>query len=177
VNRIDVILAVVLAFFALRGFMRGFSREIFALIGLVGGVVVAGAMYGDAAVMLPPEVPEIVRPAVAFGGVFLGVALAAKLVGMAVHRLLGLTLLSPLDRVAGILFGVAKGAAVIALGTIVVRAITPPNALEKLCAGSVLMQPILAFIDDGRAGAAARTLPDPLPSPAGAAAASAATGG
>ena len=37
-NRIDVVLAVVLALFALRGFWRGFSREIFALIGLVGGV-------------------------------------------------------------------------------------------------------------------------------------------
>jgi membrane protein required for colicin V production len=169
VNRIDVALAVVLAFFALRGFQRGFSREIFALIGLVGGVAAAGATYADAAAMLPPEVPEIVRPAIAFAGVFLGVALAAKLVGMLVHRLLGLTLLSPLDRVAGIVFGIAKGATVITLGVIVVRAMTPPNALEKLCVGSVLMQPILAFTDNGRAAAALRTLPDPSHSPATAA--------
>jgi membrane protein required for colicin V production len=166
VNRIDVVLAVILAFFALRGFQRGFSREIFALIGLVGGVAAAGANYVDAAVMLPPEVPEIVRPAVAFAGIFLGVALAAKLAGMLIHRLLGLTLLSPLDRAAGILFGAAKGAAVIALGVITIRALTPPHALEKLCAGSVLIQPVLAFTDDGRAGAAVRALPDPVPSPA-----------
>ena len=164
-DRIDVVLAVVLAFFALRGFQRGFSREIFALIGLIGGVAAAGANYADAALALPPEVPDVVRPAIAFGAIFLGVALAAKLVGMLVHRLLGLTLLSPLDRAAGILFGVTKGAAVITLGVMVVRAITPPNALDKLCAGSVLMRPVLQFTDDGRATAAARSLPDPVPSP------------
>ena len=174
-SRIDVVLAVVLALFALRGFWRGFSREIFALIGLIGGVAVAGANYADAAMMLPPEVPDIMRPAAAFMGIFLGVLLAAKLAGMLLHRLLGLTLLSPLDRAAGIVFGAAKGAAVITLGTIVVRALTPANALEKLCADSVLMQPVLEFTDDGRAAEAARTLghptvPAPAPSPAAAAA-------
>ena len=148
-NRIDVVLAVLLALFALRGFQRGFSREIFALIGLVGGVAVAGALYADAALQLPPEVPDIARPAVAFVGIFLGVALAAKLVGMVVHRVLGLVLLSPLDRLGGIVFGVAKGAAVVTLGVIVVRALTPANALE-------------------RAAAAARSLPDPIPSPSAA---------
>ena len=171
-GRIDVVLAVVLALFALRGFWRGFSREIFALIGLIGGLAVAGASYADAAMMLPPEVPDIVRPATAFIGIFLGVALAAKLAGMVIHRLLGLTLLSPLDRAAGILLGAAKGVAVITIGTIVVRALTPPNALEKLCADSVLMQPVLEFTDDGRAAEAARslghpTLPAPSPSVAG----------
>ena len=167
-NRIDVVLAVLLALFALRGFQRGFSREIFALIGLVGGVAVAGALYADAALQLPPEVPDIARPAVAFVGIFLGVALAAKLVGMVVHRVLGLVLLSPLDRLGGIVFGVAKGAAVVTLGVIVVRALTPANALERAAAGSVLLQPILELTDDGRAAAAARSLPDPIPSPSAA---------
>ncbi len=168
-DRIDVVLAVVLAFFALRGFQRGFSREIFALIGLVGGVAAAGTMYADAAMALPPEVPDFVRPAAAFLAIFLGVALGAKLAGLLVHHVFGLTLLSPLDRAAGILFGVAKGLAVITLGVIVVRALTPPNALEKLCAESVVMRPILAFTDDGRAAASARSLPDPVPLPSSAA--------
>ena len=164
-NRIDVVLAVVLALFALRGFQRGFSREIFALIGLVGGVAVAAATFADAVPMLPPEVPEIARPAIAFAGIFLAVALAAKLVGLLVHRLLGLVMLSPLDRVAGIVFGAAKGVALLAMGVYVVRAVTPPNALERACADSVLMRPLLEFTDDGRARTAVRTLPDPLPLP------------
>jgi membrane protein required for colicin V production len=165
VNRIDVVLAVILALFALRGFWRGFSREIFALIGLVGGVAAAGAYYPGGTAMLPPEVPEIVRPAVAFLGIFAAVALAAKLVGLLVRRLLGLILLSPLDRLGGVLFGAAKGAALITLGVIAVRAITPADALERACADSVLMQPILALIDDGPPAAALRRLPEPLPSP------------
>lgn len=164
-NRIDVVLAVVLALFALRGFQRGFSREIFALIGLVGGVAVAGTLYADAALQLPPEVPGIARPAIAFIGIFLGVALAAKLAGMLVHRLLGLVLLSPIDRLGGIVFGAAKGAALITLGVVVVRAVTPPNALERVAGDSVLLRPVLELTDDGRGAAAARTLPNPVPSP------------
>lgn len=164
-SRIDVVLAVVLALFALRGFWRGFAREIFALIGLVGGVAVAGAYHPDAALMLPPEVPDIARPGVAFLGIFVVVALAAKLAGFLVQRLLGLVMLSPLDRLGGIVFGAAKGAALVTLGVIVVRAITPPDALERACADSVLMQPILELTDDGGTAAALRHLPDPLPSP------------
>jgi membrane protein required for colicin V production len=163
VNRIDVVLAVVLALFALRGFQRGFSREIFALIGLVGGVALAAATYADAAPMLPPEVPEIARPGIAFLGIFVAVALVAKLAGLLVQRMLGLVMLSPLDRVAGILFGAAKGVALVAMAVVVVRAVTPPNALERLCEGSVLMQPLLELTDDGRAATAARTLPAPAP--------------
>jgi uncharacterized membrane protein required for colicin V production len=45
VNRIDLILAIVLIVFALRGFWRGFSREFFGFIGLIGGVAVAAATY------------------------------------------------------------------------------------------------------------------------------------
>jgi membrane protein required for colicin V production len=165
VNRIDVVLAVIVALFALRGFQRGFSREIFALIGLVGGIAAATTMFPDAVPMLPPEVPELARPAVAFAGIFLAVAVAAKLAGFLVQRALGLVLLSPLDRVVGILFGAAKGVAVIAIGVFVVRSVTPPNALERACADSVLMRPLLEITDDGRAAAAARTLPDPIPQP------------
>lgn len=165
-SRIDVVLAVVVGLFAIRGFWRGFAREIFALIGLVGGVAVAGTYYFDAAVMLPPEVPEIARPTIGFLGIFVAVLLAAKIVGLLVQRLLGLVLLSPLDRIGGVLFGAAKGVAVIALGVIVVRAVTPPHALERLCADSVLMRPLLEITDPGDAAATLRHLPDPLPAPA-----------
>ncbi len=168
-NRIDVVLAVVLALFALRGFWRGFSREVFALVGLVGGVAAAGAYYPDGIAVLPPEVPEIARPVVAFLGIFVAVVLAAKLAGFLVRRVLGLVLLSPLDRLGGILFGAAKGAALVTFGVIAVRAITPPDALERACADSVLMQPILELTDDGHPAAAVRRLPDPLPSPSPAA--------
>ena len=43
------------------------------LIGLVGGVAVAGATYADAALQLPPEVPDIARPAIAFLAISTGV--------------------------------------------------------------------------------------------------------
>ncbi len=170
-NRIDVVLAIVLALFALRGLQRGFSREFFALVGLVGGIAVAASYYLEAAVMLPPSVPEIGRPYVAFVVVFAAVWLAAKLVGLLVHHALGAVLLSPIDRAAGALFGAAKGVALMALVLLVVRTVTPAHALERAFGDSVLLRPLLALTGDGQTAATVeRRLPDPvmLPSPAGA---------
>ena len=163
-NRIDVVFAVVLALFALRGFQRGFSREIFSLVGLVGGVAIAGATFADVVERLPPDVPTIARPTVAFVGIFLAVALAAKLVGLFVHRALGLAMLSPLDRAAGILFGAAKGAVVLAIGVFLIHAVTPLHALERATSGSMLMPPLLELTNDGR-DAVERSLPDPISVP------------
>src|SRR5262245_30335388 len=81
VDRIDVVLAVFLALFAIRGFWRGFSRELFALIGLVGGVAAAIGNQSRVAEMLPPSVPDIGRPLVAFVAIFLAVYLGAKVAG------------------------------------------------------------------------------------------------
>ena len=170
-NRIDLVVGVVLALFALRGLQRGFSREFFAVVGLVGGVALAASTNVEAAQMLPPSVPEIGRPFVAFAVVFLAVALAAKLAGMLVHRALGAIALSPIDRAAGAVFGAAKGVVLIGLGLIVVRAITPPTALDRAFADSVLLRPLLEFTQDGHDPAATeRRLPDPVfaPSPTGA---------
>lgn len=170
-NRIDLVLAIVLALFALRGLQRGFSREFFAVVGLVGGAALAAGTNVEAAQMLPPSVPDIGRPVVAFVAVFAAVALAAKLAGVLVHRALGAIALSPVDRVAGALFGAAKGVVLVGLGLIVVRAVTPPNAIDRAFAESVLLQPLLELTQDGYGPAAnERRLPDPVfaPSPTGA---------
>jgi membrane protein required for colicin V production len=143
VNRIDVVLAVWLALFALRGLFRGFARELFALLGLVGGVVVAVTRYAPAAEMLPPAVPSDLRPVVAFLVLFFAVVLAARLAGALVRHLLGLVWLSPADRVAGAVFGAAKGAALVACVVLLMRAMAPSTEIERALAQSVVMRSIM----------------------------------
>ncbi len=147
-NRIDLVLAIVLALFALRGFWRGFSREFFGFIGLIGGLVVAAATYAVAAQHLPPAVPERTRPIVAFAAVFFAVDLGANIVGALLHRLLGIIFLSPVNRLAGGVFGAIKGAALIAIALLLVLAYAPSRAVEDELASSTIARPLLAFAED-----------------------------
>jgi membrane protein required for colicin V production len=148
VNRIDVILTIVLILFALRGFWRGFSREFFGFIGLLGGVVVAAATYATAEDYLPTSVPDRLRPILAFAGVFFAVDLAANLVGALLHKLFGILFLSPVNRIAGAVFGAAKGAGLAAIGLLLVRAYTPSPALQEEMLASALAGPLLGLADE-----------------------------
>lgn len=159
-NRIDVILAIVFAFFAARGFWRGFSREFFGFIGLIGGVAVAATAYAGAVSYVAEAVPERLRPIVAFAALFFAVDLAANVVGVVVHRLLGVLFLSPVNRIAGAVFGVAKGVAVAALALLLMRAYTPVPALMDEFERSTLARPLLGLASEigNRTGEAATGL-------------------
>jgi membrane protein required for colicin V production len=128
-----MVLAIVLALFAIRGFWRGFSREFFGFVGLIGGLVVAAASYAAAVAYLPDAVPERIRPIVAFAVVFFAVDVLANIVGALLHRLLGILFLSPVNRIAGAVFGVAKGAAMTMIALLLIRAYTPvPGFVSEL---------------------------------------------
>jgi len=148
VNRIDLILAVVLALFALRGFWRGFSREFFGFIGLIGGLAVAAATYAVVATHLPEAFPERTRPIIAFALVFFAVDLAANIIGAILHRVLGLVFLSPVNRLAGGVFGAIKGSALVAIALLLILAYAPSPALEQELATSAVARPLLAFAED-----------------------------
>ena len=154
VNRIDVVLAIVFILFAVRGFWRGFSREFFGFIGLIGGIGVAAATYPDAVVYVPHLVPEHLKPIVAFAAIFFAVDLAANIVGALLHRLLGILFLSPVNRIAGALFGAAKGAAMATIALLLVRAYTPNPALMHELEHSRIAAPLLGLAgeigSDGR---------------------------
>jgi membrane protein required for colicin V production len=168
VNRIDVVLAVLLALFALRGLFRGFARELFALLGLIGGVMLAVSKYVDAADMLPPAVPQEARPFLAFLILFCAVVLAARLLGALVHHALGIVWLSPVDRIAGALFGAVKGAAIVAGLVLLMRVYAPSVAVERALGESVVMRSILQVIGEGRDAAATAGIPVPRSSPSAA---------
>ncbi len=155
-NRIDVVLTIVLALFAIRGFWRGFSREFFGFIGLIGGIAVAAATYAAAANMLPASVPDRLRPIAGFAAVFFAVDLTAHLLGAIVTRLLGLFSLSPVDRLAGAVFGTAKGAMLAVIALLLVRAYTPLPELVAAVEASRLAGPLLSL---------AGQQPEGLPSP------------
>ena len=109
-NAFDYFLIAILAFSTISAFMRGFLLEIFSLIGLFAGILLAGWYYKPFASSLLQLIPQ---PAIAQVSAFLliaiGVMLACGLTGKILRRTASTIGLSPFDRVFGALFGLLRG--------------------------------------------------------------------
>jgi uncharacterized membrane protein required for colicin V production len=117
VTLLDGAIVAIIAIAALRGFFRGFVREAFAVLAWVAGAVVAYAFLEGlrrpigSVLGVGSPVDAIVAGSVLFLAAYVGVRLA----GWTLHRIVRAVLLGPVDRVAGVALGGAKGAALIAL--------------------------------------------------------------
>ena len=161
---IDALLALLLVPFALRGWRRGFCREGFALLGVVGGLVVAVAAAPAATAQLTAAgVSELPALPIALAGVLVATMIAAAVAGMLTARLLRAVYLGGFDRTAGVAVGVLKGAACLGLVLLLLQRLAPSPAVEHAIASSVLGPPLMRVatgaLELGRElGAAARSV-------------------
>jgi membrane protein required for colicin V production len=112
---VDYLIVVVMTISVLIGTARGFVREAIALVTWVVAIAVAWRFSGFVHPYLDGALPNLVaRTWVARAVVFLGVMVCGSLVGAIVghltHRGVGLSLV---DRLVGVLFGLARGAVLV----------------------------------------------------------------
>jgi membrane protein required for colicin V production len=115
-NGVDLALAFLLAVCALRGYWRGFFRESFGVLALVGGMTAAFhfAAHGAAVLRQYLTLPTPVEAGAAFVLVFSVVHTAVNLMGILLDRLAGTRRRGITNALAGAALGVGKGAAVVA---------------------------------------------------------------
>lgn len=148
-NGIDGALVVLLLLAALRGSWRGFFRESFGFVALVGGLVAALRGADPAATWVATVVPagEFSGSAllgVAFVAVFLVVSTLLNLVGVACDQLFGRGRLQTLSRVGGALFALAKSAVLLAFVMLFFHLFPLVPAVERQIAGSRLAPPMVS---------------------------------
>ena len=116
-NGVDLALSVLLALCALRGYWRGFFRESFGLLALVGGVAAAArfATLGASLLQQYVRLPAAVDAGLAFVVIFVMVHTIVNLIGVVFDRLTAALFLRGINRLAGAALGAGKGAAVLAL--------------------------------------------------------------
>jgi uncharacterized membrane protein required for colicin V production len=164
VNHIDALLALLLVPFAVRGWRRGLCREGFALLGVVGGLVIAIATAPAAAARLAAAgVPELPAFPIALAGILVAVMLAARLLGALVARALRAVFLGGFDRTTGGAFGAIKGAACLGFLLLVLERLVPSPTVQHAIAGSLLGPPLMRVaagaLEFGReVGSAAREI-------------------
>ena len=107
-NLLDLILAVLIAWFAVSGIVRGLVRQLFSIGGLVAGHLLGIRYYAIAyeKLGLSFQYAEVVGYAV----VFLAAYLVVRLVGGMIEDRVRKSKLSGTDRLAGMAAGLVKGA-------------------------------------------------------------------
>ncbi len=113
-NWLDVVIVLVIAFFASTAFRAGLIREVVTLASVVVGVVIAGIFYDDLARDVLTFIDDRKTALVVGFLVLLGaVYLAGQLVAVMLKQAAALLFLGWADHAGGALFGLIKGLIVV----------------------------------------------------------------
>ena len=115
-NWVDYLIIIVIALSMLIGLWRGLLREVISLATWIAAFAIAFLFAEDGAAHLAPylDTPSL-RVVAAFGGLFLATLLLGGLVGIVASQLVDYTGMTGTDRVLGMVFGLGRGAVVIAI--------------------------------------------------------------
>jgi membrane protein required for colicin V production len=125
-NPFDIGIAVILAFCLIRGFFRGFIKEVFSVIGALGGFYCASAYFSMVSGPLSrwlPDFPYI--NILSFMILFLGVFFLISLFGVGIKYLVGIVFLRGVDRLLGAVFGALKGILIVSILLVVFTTFLP----------------------------------------------------
>jgi membrane protein required for colicin V production len=136
VNIIDSILLLLLCLFGLRGYFKGLFREAFSLLGLIVGFAASLRYDGRAAEFFATyqQFPPVLIKPISFIFLFILIYCAFGLTGWLLHRFAQFLLLHVVDRIGGLLIGMGKGVAILALFLFLLNAfpLLPKPVASKL---------------------------------------------
>jgi len=111
-NYFDVVIAAIVLLLAIKGFMHGFIKEIFGLVGLIGGVYFASRLAGTAADFIDKNFLHLDNVAllklIGFLIVLIVVWLGATILGSIFSKLTSASGLGFLNRLFGFIVGGGK---------------------------------------------------------------------
>jgi membrane protein required for colicin V production len=145
-NATDLALGAALILFTLRGFWRGFLRESFGLAALI--VALAAAMRftpaGEAEVLRHVRLPSPIPAGVAFVGIFVIVHACVNLTGAILDWAAGGNVVRRVNGIAGAVFGLAKGALVLAFALLFLHLFPVAGAVDGQIMRSTMGPPLIA---------------------------------
>ncbi|MDF1883664.1 CvpA family protein [Sulfurimonas sp. SAG-AH-194-C21] len=143
INYFDIVAAVIILLLGLKGIINGFFKELFGLIGIIGGLFIASRFGDSVGEYLNNLIFNFASPsAVSFLGFLTTLAifwLLMILIGYAFKKLSSLSGLGPIDRILGFIFGASKFfliAAVIAHAAYNIKAVK--STLDSVMQTSIL---------------------------------------
>jgi len=128
-NQFDILIVVIFGFCLIRGFFRGFIKELSSIIGVLGGFYAAYTYYMELAKLLSGWVSDkSYLYIVSFLIVFCGVFLIISILGVVVKYILNIAFLGWVDRICGAGFGIIKAALIVSVLLIALTTFLPRKA-------------------------------------------------
>ena len=119
ISYFDIIVGSIILLLGLKGILNGFFKELFGLIGIIGGVFVASRAGGSVGQMISDSLLHIQnQTAINFTGFLITLAifwLAMVAIGYAFKKLSKLSGLGPVDKIMGFVVGAGKFFLIIAV--------------------------------------------------------------
>lgn len=134
-NFIDIIIISVLCFFAVKGLVRGLVNEASSLAGLLAGGWLAYRYFPLLAVPIKSalHLPAHLSSFLAFIIILLIIGICAHIVGNVVTAALKLVMLGSLNRLGGLMIGIAEGALLLCMVfSIAVSGFMPEQIRNKI---------------------------------------------
>lgn len=147
INILDIAVAVVLLVFLGRGLVRGLTREVTGLLGVVGGFLLARKFqYAVQPYFEPLTDDPNISGIAAFVVILTCTMLTAALLGAALRKFMSVTLTSWVDYILGALAGFAKGLLIVCLIFFLVQGFLPELAIVKTARSTPLINALIEYI-------------------------------
>lgn len=142
-NTFDIIIAAIVLLLGIKGFMHGFIKEMFGLVGLIGGVYFASRLSGTAAELIEQNFFQLENDAllklIGFISILLIIWLSISILGSIFSKLTASSGLGPINRFLGFIVGGGKYFLIFALITTALSNVSlVKDNLEKHVEHSVL---------------------------------------
>jgi len=112
INYFDLVLAIIILFLGLKGIINGFFKELFGLIGIIGGIFVASRVGDHVGQYLSDMVFKFENSAaISFTGFLVTLAVFwffMIILGFTFKKLSSMSGLGPVDKLLGFIFGASK---------------------------------------------------------------------
>ena len=110
INLLDTALLIILLFFSVKGLIRGLVQEVAGLLGVAAGIVLARTFSTPLAPMLAKYgVSQSFAPMLSMALLFVAGILLVGLAAQVLHRMLESAFAGGIDRMLGLVAGLAKG--------------------------------------------------------------------
>ncbi len=127
-NPFDMLIIVILCFCIIRGFFRGFIKELSSIVGVIGGAYAAYAYYPQVAKLLSKLISnQAILNMISFLVIFSVVLLIINYIGYFITILLKIVFLGWFNRTCGIGFGAIKGFLIVLTLFVTLTAFLPRN--------------------------------------------------
>ncbi len=138
-STLDIIIIVVVGASSILSAMKGFIRDIFSVIALITGIIVAFFFYADGAPYVGAVINEpTISRIISFTVIFIAVSAVVSIIGHFLSRTIAGSELSPYDRAAGACFGLLKGLVLTAVILFFISIFMPDAVSKSRLSGPIL---------------------------------------